>query len=43
MAHKHGEMDSTAQQNTYDSFITFMVRGTIAVIVILIILALTGA
>ncbi|WP_394154642.1 aa3-type cytochrome c oxidase subunit IV [Loktanella salsilacus] len=41
--HKHGEMDITAQEKTYDSFIWFVSRGTIAIIVFLIFLALVGA
>lgn len=43
MAHKHGEMDTTAQQRTFDGFITFMTRFTIATIVFMIFLALAGA
>lgn len=43
MAHKHGEMDATAQQKTFDGFIGFMKWSTIIVIVVLILLALAGA
>lgn len=43
MAHKHGEMDSTVQQKTFDAFITFSTRFTIFVIVFMIFLALAGA
>lgn len=43
MAHKHGEMDTTEQQKTFDSFISFSARFTIAVIVFMIFLALAGA
>ncbi|SEN31451.1 aa3 type cytochrome c oxidase subunit IV [Loktanella fryxellensis] len=41
--HTHGEMDTTEQEKTYDSFIWFVSRGTIAIIVFLIFLALVGA
>jgi len=41
--HKHGEMDITAQEKTFDSFIWFVSRGTIAIIVFLIFLALVNA
>lgn len=40
--HKHGEMDITAQEKTFDSFIWFVSRGTIAIIVFLIFLALVN-
>lgn len=42
MAHKHGEMDIDEQQKTFEGFVTFMTRFTIAVIVFMIFLALTG-
>ncbi|MBU0782162.1 aa3-type cytochrome c oxidase subunit IV [Loktanella salsilacus] len=41
--HKHGEMDITVQEKTFDSFIWFVSRGTIGIIVFLIFLALVGA
>ncbi|WIV50561.1 aa3-type cytochrome c oxidase subunit IV [Marivivens sp. LCG002] len=41
--HKHGEMDTTAQQKTYDGFITFTTRAVIAILVFLVFLALVGA
>jgi membrane protein required for beta-lactamase induction len=41
--HKHGEMDTTEQENTFEGFVTFTVRTTIAIIVVLIFLALVGA
>ena len=41
--HKHGEMDITVQEKTFDSFIWFVSRGTIAIIVFLIFLALVNA
>lgn len=41
--HKYGEMDITEQEKTYDGFIKFSVRTTIAIIVVLVFLALVGA
>ena len=41
--HKHGEMDITVQQNTFDGFMKMVTRATIAIIVFLIFLALVGA
>ena len=37
--HKHGEMDITVQEQTYNGFITFVTRTTIAIIVGIILLA----
>lgn len=39
---KHGEMDITAQEKTFDSFVWFISRGTIAIIVFLVFLALVN-
>ena len=41
--HKHGEMDITTQEKTFDGFMWFVSRGTIAIIVFLIFLALVNA
>ncbi|UYV38425.1 aa3-type cytochrome c oxidase subunit IV [Rhodobacteraceae bacterium D3-12] len=41
--HKHGEMDIRVQKETFDGFVTFATRSTIAIIVALIVLALIGA
>lgn len=41
--HKHGSMDITQQQKTFDGFMRYVVRSTIAIIVVLILLALFGA
>ncbi len=38
--YKHGEMDITAQEKTYDGFITFTIRTTIVILAVLIFLAL---
>ncbi len=38
--HKHGEMEITDQENTYNGFIKFLVNGTIACLVVVIVLAL---
>lgn len=38
--HKHGTMDITAQEKTFDGFLTFITRAVIVTIVSLILLAL---
>jgi len=40
--HVEGEMDITEQEKTFDGFIKFMTRGTIATIVFLILLAIVN-
>lgn len=41
--HKHGSMNTEAQEKTFAGFVTFTTRAVIAIIVILILLALFGA
>lgn len=41
--HKHGEMDITANEKTYDGFIKFTTRAVIAILAFLVFLALVGA
>lgn len=41
--HKHGAMDITEQQKTFDGFVTFTTRAIIAIVVFLFFLALIGA
>jgi len=38
--HKHGEMDITVQEKTFDGFISMVSKGTVVIIVALILLAL---
>ncbi|MFQ6547521.1 aa3-type cytochrome c oxidase subunit IV [Aestuariibius sp. 2305UL40-4] len=38
--YKHGEMDITAQEKTYDGFVTFTVRTVIVILAVLVFLAL---
>ncbi len=38
--HKHGEMDITVQENTFDGFMSIVTKSAIAIIVALILLAL---
>lgn len=38
--HKHGEMDTTNQEKTFDGFVKFMAWSAIIVIVVLILLAM---
>ncbi|RYH01633.1 aa3-type cytochrome c oxidase subunit IV [Salipiger sp. IMCC34102] len=41
--HEHGKMDISNQEKTFDGFMWFVSRGTIAIIVVLIVLALVNA
>ena len=41
--HKHGEMDITVQEKTFDGFVTFTVRTVIVIICAVILLALVNA
>ncbi|MBC7132119.1 MAG: aa3-type cytochrome c oxidase subunit IV [Roseovarius sp.] len=41
--HKHGEMDITVQEETFEAFIRWTVRSVVAIIVFLIFLALVNA
>lgn len=40
--HKHGEMDIVEQERTFASFVTWVTRVTIGVIVFLILLAMVN-
>ncbi len=37
--HKHGTMDSSVQEQTYNSFITFITRSSIALVFVALFLA----
>lgn len=41
--HKHGEMNITTQEKTFEGFMKFMTRSVIAIAVILLFLAAVGA
>ena len=41
--HKHGTMDTRVQEKTFEGFIKVAVRSTIAILVIVVIMALFGA
>ncbi|MGR3495471.1 aa3-type cytochrome c oxidase subunit IV [Citreimonas sp.] len=41
--HKHGSMDITQHQKTFDGFMRYVVRTGIVIVVVLILLALFGA
>lgn len=43
MAHEPGTMDITTQEKTYDAFITWITRGTVVSIGLLIVVALFNA
>lgn len=38
--HKHGEMDISVQEKTFDGFMSFTTKATILIIVALVLLAL---
>lgn len=38
--HKHGEMDISVQEKTFDGFMSLVTKGSIAIIVALVLLAL---
>jgi hypothetical protein len=40
--HKHGEMDTTAQEKTFEGFMSMTTKVTIGIIVFLIFLALVA-
>ena len=40
--HKHGEMDISVQEKTFEGFISFVARGAIISIVALIVIALVN-
>lgn len=40
--HKHGEMDISVQEHTFEGFINFVARGAIIAIVALILIALVN-
>jgi len=40
--HKHGEMDIQVQEKTFEGFMSMVTKGTIMIIVALILLALIG-
>jgi hypothetical protein len=38
--HKHGEMDISVQEKTYASFVTWVTRSSIGILIFLVLLAL---
>ena len=40
--HEPGKMDITDQQKTFDGFMRWVINGTIIILVVLILLAITG-
>lgn len=40
--HKHGEMDTTTQEKTFDGFMNISTKATIGIVVFLIFLALVA-
>lgn len=41
--HKHGDMDITVQEKTFEGFVTFTIRTVIVIIAAVILLALVNA
>lgn len=41
--HKHGSMDITTQQKTFDGFISFTIRTVVVILALVIFLALFNA
>ena len=41
--HKHGEMDISVQEKTFEGFMSMVTKATIAILVFLVFLALVGA
>ncbi len=41
--HEHGKMDITAQEKMFENFISFVTKGTIIVLLLLVFLALVNA
>ena len=41
--HKHGSMDISVQEKTFDGFITFTIRSLIVIFAIVVVLAVFGA
>ena len=40
--HKHGSMDTSVQEKTYEGFIKFSVRATVVILVALVVLTLAN-
>jgi hypothetical protein len=40
--HKHGEMDISTQEKTFDGFISMVTKASIAIVVALVLLALVN-
>ncbi len=41
--HKHGSMDITTQEKTFHSFVTFVIRTVVVILVALVLLAMINA
>lgn len=41
--YEHGSMDITDHEKTFDGFISFVVRGTIASVIVLVLIGLLNA
>ncbi|MDU8913470.1 aa3-type cytochrome c oxidase subunit IV [Aestuariicoccus sp. MJ-SS9] len=41
--HKHGEMDITTQEKTFEGFINFTIRTVVVILVLVVLLAMFNA
>jgi fumarate reductase subunit C len=41
--HKHGEMDTTDQEKTFEGFITFTIKTVLVILALVILMALLNA
>lgn len=40
--HKHGEMDTSVQEKTFDGFISLVTKGSVAIILLLVFIAIVN-
>lgn len=40
--HKHGEMDTSVQEKTFDGFIGLVTKGSVAIILLLVFIAIVN-
>jgi fumarate reductase subunit C len=41
--HKHGEMDTTEQEKTFEGFVTFVIKTVLVILALVILMALLNA
>lgn len=40
--HKHGEMDTSVQEKTFDGFMSMVTKGAVAIVLLLVFIALVN-